>query len=54
MLAVQALMPERPRLRVSGINHGPNMGEDVHYFGTVSAAMEGDARLGLRVRSPGR
>jgi 5'-nucleotidase len=26
---------------VSGINHGPNLGWDVHYSGTVSAAFEG-------------
>ena len=40
MLALQALMPERPDFVFSGINHGPNMGEDVLYSGTVSAAME--------------
>ncbi|MGH9322212.1 MAG: 5'/3'-nucleotidase SurE, partial [Vicinamibacteria bacterium] len=31
---------------LSGINHGGNMGEDVSYSGTVSAAMEG-AFLGI-------
>lgn len=40
ILAVEALMPERPAFVFSGINHGPNMGEDVLYSGTVSAAME--------------
>jgi 5'-nucleotidase len=40
MLAVQALMPERPDFVFSGVNHGPNMGEDVFYSGTVAAAME--------------
>lgn len=30
-----------PDLVIAGINHGPNMGEDVHYSGTVAAAMEG-------------
>jgi 5'-nucleotidase len=30
-----------PALVVSGINAGPNMGADVHYSGTVSAAFEG-------------
>ncbi len=40
MLAVQVLMPERPAFVFSGVNHGPNMGEDVLYSGTVSAAME--------------
>ncbi len=41
MLALEALMPERPDFVLSGINHGHNMGEDVLYSGTVSAAMEG-------------
>src|ERR671921_1805864 len=40
MLALQALMPERPGFVFSGVNHGPNMGEDVLYSGTVAAAME--------------
>lgn len=40
MLAVEALMPERPDFVLSGINHGQNMGEDVLYSGTVAAAME--------------
>jgi 5'-nucleotidase len=46
MLAVEALMPERPDFILSGINHGQNMGEDVLYSGTVAAAMEGLA-LGI-------
>lgn len=41
MLAIEALMPERPNFVLSGINHGQNMGEDVLYSGTVAAAMEG-------------
>jgi 5'-nucleotidase len=41
MLAIEALMPERPDWVLSGINHGQNMGEDVLYSGTVAAAMEG-------------
>lgn len=41
MLAVEALMPERPDFVFSGVNHGQNMGEDVLYSGTVAAAMEG-------------
>lgn len=40
LLALGALMPERPDFVCSGINHGPNMGEDVLYSGTVSVAME--------------
>lgn len=35
------LLDEPPDLVVSGINHGPNMGEDVFYSGTVAAAIEG-------------
>jgi 5'-nucleotidase len=30
----------RPRLVVSGINHGPNLADDVTYSGTLAAAME--------------
>jgi 5'/3'-nucleotidase len=41
MLAIEALMPERPDFVLSGVNHGQNMGEDVLYSGTVAAAMEG-------------
>jgi 5'-nucleotidase len=41
MLALEALMPEKPDWVLSGINHGQNMGEDVLYSGTVAAAMEG-------------
>ncbi|HEX5385385.1 MAG TPA: 5'/3'-nucleotidase SurE [Gemmatimonadales bacterium] len=40
MLALEALMPERPAFVFSGVNLGPNMGEDVLYSGTVAAAME--------------
>ncbi len=35
------LRDDRPDFVIAGINHGPNMGEDVHYSGTVAAAMEG-------------
>lgn len=41
LLALGTLLPERPNFVFSGINHGPNMGEDVLYSGTVAAAMEG-------------
>lgn len=40
ILAVNELLDGKPDLCVSGINHGPNMGEDVLYSGTVAAAME--------------
>jgi 5'-nucleotidase len=35
------LKDERPDLILSGVNRGANLGEDVTYSGTVSAAMEG-------------
>src|SRR5690606_10522699 len=41
LLALGTLMPDRPSFVFSGVNHGPNMGEDVLYSGTVAAAMEG-------------
>jgi 5'/3'-nucleotidase len=41
LLAIKEFLPEPPDLVVSGINEGPNMGEDVIYSGTVAAAMEG-------------
>jgi 5'-nucleotidase len=41
LLAVHALLGRKPDLIVSGINSGSNMGDDVTYSGTVSAAFEG-------------
>ena len=40
-LAVNGILKKRPDLVVSGINKGGNLGDDVTYSGTVSAAMEG-------------
>jgi 5'-nucleotidase len=40
-LGVLGFLSERPVLVASGINHGSNLGDDVTYSGTVSAAMEG-------------
>lgn len=40
LLGVNKIMPERPRLIVSGINKGENLGDDITYSGTVSAAIE--------------
>ncbi|WP_228024782.1 5'/3'-nucleotidase SurE [cf. Phormidesmis sp. LEGE 11477] len=40
-LALDALLSDKPDFLVSGINHGANLGTDVLYSGTVSAAMEG-------------
>jgi len=42
LLAVHGILGSRPDIVVSGINHGPNMGEDVTYSGTVAAAIEGN------------
>lgn len=40
-IALGTLLKEPPDLIVSGINHGSNLGTDVLYSGTVSAAIEG-------------
>ena len=42
-LAINAILDkdELPDLVISGINHGPNLGADILYSGTVSCAMEG-------------
>lgn len=39
-LAIHALFNNKPDLVISGINKGSNMGEDITYSGTASAAME--------------
>ncbi len=41
LLGVLELMKEKPDLVVSGINIGPNLGDDITFSGTVAAAMEG-------------
>lgn len=40
-LAISTLLPQPPELVVSGINAGANVGVDIMYSGTVSAATEG-------------
>jgi 5'-nucleotidase len=40
-LALKKLLRRTPALVVSGINRGVNLGDDVTYSGTVSAALEG-------------
>jgi 5'-nucleotidase len=40
-LAILGILPEPPVLVAAGVNHGSNLGDDVTYSGTVSAAMEG-------------
>jgi 5'-nucleotidase len=39
-MGIHSLLKVRPDLVVSGINHGPNLGDDITYSGTVAAAME--------------
>lgn len=46
LLAMRGLLERKPDLLVSGLNHGPNLGDDVTYSGTVAAAFEGTL-LGL-------
>lgn len=46
LLAMRGLLEQRPSILVSGMNHGPNLGDDVTYSGTVAAAFEGTL-LGL-------
>jgi len=43
----QRILPRAPDLVLSGINHGPNLGADVFYSGTVAAAREAALR-GIR------
>jgi 5'-nucleotidase len=40
-LGVHEVMKKKPDLVISGINRGANLGQDVFYSGTVSAAREG-------------
>ncbi|HSR71144.1 MAG TPA: 5'/3'-nucleotidase SurE, partial [Kiloniellales bacterium] len=48
LVAHQHLLRDHPPdIVLSGINHGANLGEDVHYSGTVAAALEA-ALLGSR------
>jgi 5'-nucleotidase len=42
--AATRVLPRRPDLIVSGINHGMNLGQDAFYSGTVAAAREGALR----------
>ncbi len=45
-IAINGLLPDKPDIVISGINFGPNLGDDITYSGTVSAAIEG-CLLGL-------
>lgn len=46
-MAISTLLPEKPDIIVSGINHGTNTSINVLYSGTVSAATEG-MMMGIR------
>ncbi len=39
-LATKVLLKEKPNIVISGINHGPNVGEDTIYSGTVAGAFQ--------------
>jgi 5'-nucleotidase len=41
LLGLRVVLPRRPDLVISGVNKGPNMGQDVSYSGTIAAAREG-------------
>lgn len=41
VLGVNRILPKKPDIVVSGINKGNNLGDDITYSGTVSAAIEG-------------
>ncbi len=45
-IAISGLLEDKPDMVVSGINAGPNLGDDVLYSGTVAGAIEGRS-LGL-------
>jgi len=41
-IALKKLLPQKPSLLISGLNKGPNLGQqDISYSGTVAAAIQG-------------
>jgi 5'-nucleotidase len=40
-IGLKKIIKRKPDLLISGINPGPNLGDDISYSGTVSAAVEG-------------
>ncbi|MFA5353072.1 MAG: 5'/3'-nucleotidase SurE [Thermodesulfovibrionales bacterium] len=40
-LGINKILPRKPDMVASGINRGANLGDDITYSGTVSAAIEG-------------
>jgi len=53
-IAIKGLLKEIPRLVVSGINKGPNLGDDVTYSGTVAVRSKRVCSVFLHLRSPWR
>ncbi|RPI19092.1 MAG: 5'/3'-nucleotidase SurE [Acidobacteria bacterium] len=45
IFALTKLLPRTPNLVISGINAGPNLGDDIHYSGTVAGAREASFHL---------
>ncbi len=43
-IGLEKVLPRKPDLIVSGVNAGANLGHDISYSGTVSAAKEGTLR----------
>lgn len=41
LMGLGHILPKKPDLVISGINHGSNLGQDVYYSGTAAAAREG-------------
>jgi len=46
-MGIQHVLKSKPDVVVSGVNHGANLGQDIYYSGTVSAAREG-CIMGIR------
>jgi 5'-nucleotidase len=40
-VGLEKIVKTRPSMIIAGINHGPNLGDDITYSGTVAVAMEG-------------
>jgi len=58
IMAIKHLMPIKPDLVLSGINHGENAATDVTYSGTIAGAIEGTLlgvpSIALSLSFPGR
>ncbi len=58
IMAIKHLMPMKPDLVLSGINHGENAATDVTYSGTIAGAIEGTLlgvpSIALSLSFPGR